>query len=639
VVSVLLLAVSAIGCSTTEKPKPIDRRFDSSKAPHSADWNPGAQQAGMKEAPRLPWEIWPLGADIDGAPLTNPTILRGDDLVRYGERVKGLAEYQRLNTKTAEKLLSETERATVVLRVSSTQLALNQPEKALSTLSKYFSAKQLGVEQVDSRFSLIFAFAYARHGDISQSIAWFSRSNRLGASRGLSGWSASPGTTSSGLRLVLRSLPTAQLHELQKEWSSDTFVRVLIGEEVARRAARGGYEPPAGELERSLSEPLAPQVATAAAVNIADIQTIGVLLPLSGRFASLGVSFQRGLELGFEAARAAFPEQKLPELKFVDTTDDALVAVTKAQELVATPGVGAIVGPVLSEHAVAVSNVVRESQIPLLVLSKSMQLATGGNILRLAPTSQSQADSLVGELSEKLRATKYTIVAPDDDSASELVDAFRAAVEASGGVIEFEVGYKKGDFASLSAAAESVEQRAPQIVFVPDSILSASRFISGFSPEARRRILITGPLLWDDDAQLANSRSAMQGAIFVTPFHTESLRPEIAQFVATFQSRFGKRPDFLAAQGFDVASILVAALRRGDAPNYLRAIQLVADYDGLTGRVSVGESGELQRRFVVVQYLSGRRVPLDELLSQGFLKPFIVEAEQPIVYRGNARVQ
>ncbi len=151
-----------------------------------------------------------------------------------------------------------------------------------------------------------------------------------------------------------------------------------------------------------------------------------------------------------------------------------------------------------------------------------------------------------------------------------------------------------------------------QAVFFPDNLQAASRFFASFSETARAQIYPLGSVNWDNSVELQQSHSVLDGAIFVSPFFSRSERPEIQQFMNSYQAKYQLRPDFLAAQGFDAATIALEALRRSvkQEINVSDALTGIDLYDGLTGRVLVQPSGELQRTFTVLQLRQGAAVEL-----------------------------
>jgi|GEM_PF-807129 len=673
---VLLTVLAVIAACSSKSKQPYhapETRYDSNARPVMGDVSQTSGMNQPREAPRYPWEAWPFGADLNGVLLTNVGILHGDELVRYGDRKKALVEYQLLMKPATYKLLTSAEQDAVVLRIASTQLALKQPEAALVTLSRYCTSRGIGVDQVDPRFALQFAYAYARQGNVSQSLAWFSRLNGLAADRGIPGFSSVPGSAARGIRLVLRSLDDAKLEAMNVEWANDVFVRVLIGEENRRRAGTPGYQPSSDELDKLLE----PQIGGAFDPGMSPGSdpdappTIIALLPLSGRFASLGNSLKAGMELAVDAVNGASvplstdlsvttpgdpagvgaapqPPRQVAKLIVADASEDGLQAVAQARELLAAGNIAAILGPLLAEQVNGVVQVANSAQVPMITFSKGAFLAPNGNTWRLSPTVDSQISSLLHTAIDQLNLTRIALIYPQDSAGEEYAQAFRAGLQDRNLTLALDTSFSSSDPNSLLAIAQQIETSDIEGVFFADGVVSASRFLSNFNSTTRRRIKFFGPLAWDDEAQLSHSRAVMEGVIFVTSFYRASMRPEIVRFNEVYFARYGKRPDFLAAQGFDAATLILAALENGSVPTVADGIKSIGTYEGLTGIIRVGPSIEIERDFVVVQYSSGRPVDVRLQLSEGMLQPTEIttseaqnlepQAPQNFVFHGNERI-
>jgi branched-chain amino acid transport system substrate-binding protein len=335
-----------------------------------------------------------------------------------------------------------------------------------------------------------------------------------------------------------------------------------------------------------------------------------VLLPLSGEFASLGESTRNGIEL------ALGQESDLIAAIFKDTGGDSTRASASASEMITTDAPNVILGPLLSEQANAVSDVVRRDGLPLLTFSKKDSFQTGDGVFRLGPTASSQVESLL-ESAAKFGLQRFAVVSPADANGQEFARVFKSRAPAYGVQVVFEASYPKESADALVNIAREVENARPQAVFLPDSLLHASRFFSLISAESLHEIRPVGPASWDNPTELNQSRSVLEGAIFVSPFFMQSKNPSVLRFIDAYKARFKQSPNFLAAQGFDAATIVAAALRQGSESgnSFSVALQGLGRYEGLTGTMQVENSGEIKRSYSVVEFRAGSIRELGEANS------------------------
>ncbi|MBX7144463.1 MAG: penicillin-binding protein activator [Oligoflexia bacterium] len=612
--TLLLLAV-LIGCSSSKRYEPRRLNLPSVEAP-SAGSTSQAQPVQV-----LPWELWPRGQDLMGAELHSGLVKEGDDAVEQGLRQKALEYYYRAQSGP----LAPSEQEALVLRIASSELAVDQPVKSLNTLSAYFRSTNKTVDEVSPLFALVFGYAYCRNRDAEQSIAWFSR-----AAAGVSGIVSVRSSAERGMRVLLRSVSEENLDNFTSLWSADVSVRSLIGEERARRAA-GGQVTDGRDIDiwgepSSMVMNAAPPVSTSVVV--------GVLLPLSGKYSALGQATKNGMEMALEGQRAALSASAgssappLIRASFRDTGIEVHRASDAARELVSSEGAKLLVGPLIAEHALAVQSVSRQTAVPMLSLSKNSNFPTGDGSYRLGATVESQVYSLL-EASQNIAGLKrFALIFPDDSGGIEFADAFRQQLHARNIELVYEGRYPRNSTDTFLTMAQAVEAAGADGVIFPDSLTTAARFFGNFSASFRQSVHPLGVANWDNAAQLANSSTVLDGAIFVSPFFVQSARPQVAQFVAAYRAKYNQTPDFLAAQGFDALTLVQEITRRQqiDQVSWTVAAGQFDAYEGLTGRISLRDDGEFERQFRVIQ------------LKGGMLQELQPQEQNSFIYRGNQAV-
>jgi branched-chain amino acid transport system substrate-binding protein len=518
----------------------------------------------------------------------------GDEYLRKGKRRSALEAYLKANKAG----LSDTEAQAAALRAASQYLALDESGRALSTISSYFKNRGLGEENVDTSFSLLLAYAYGRHGDSEQALAWFSKANRQAQQGERSGLLASE----TGAALFLRTIPAEKFENVALDWSSDPFIHEAMGKERMRRASHGAYEKsdlryPFWENYSEKLKDSASLVASSSSSGPAPV--VGVLLSLSDRFGSLGRDTKQGFELAIEG------DPITPKIK-VEVRDvgvDSSVAYSSVRELATVSKPSVIVGPLLTEVAVSAADAARELHIPLISLSKSESFRTGDGVSRVGATTTSQVDALVTAAASDYKLTRYAIVYPETAAGQEFVQVFKKRLASRGLFLVLDAPYIASDETSLFEAVQRLETSDAQAVLIPDGVDSSAKLLSNLSPSARKRIRPLGTALWDNPVKIANSQALFEGAVFVSPFFPQSLRPIVRQFSDSYKSRYKTAPNFLAAQGFDVGTLVVNAVRRAarDSVSFSEALSKLPQYEGVTGAIVVNPPADIERNFYVVE--------------------------------------
>ena len=575
-----------------------------------------AQRAG---AQRYAWEVWSSMRDLEGTELRHTTILKADQLFEEGNRAQALREYQKVKTSD----LTPQEKDALAVRIASTQLALRQEKPALASVSSYFRSTGRTVDAADDHFSLVLGFGYAAIGNMDQSLAWLSRAKRVGARSATVSNAAHFGVTR-----IFQSLDTDRVEVVAEAWRADPFITGIMGQERRRRSF-GGAIVALGSHNEALYEQtkvaltgpgiqgeqaLLPADGSATA-QVAGV-TIGAILPLTGKFASLGTSVKNGIEL----ALSTVTDSKIVPL-YKDDTGSSAQAASLARELSSVNRSAFVLGPLLSDAAEAVAGIATEASSPVINFSKKENPGGGFGVFRLGATSSSQVSSLFNAIEAKLGLRKLAIVFPDDDAGRELARHFREGAQRRALTIVFDASYKRAEPDALIGLAAQIEQQQPEAVFFADNMSEATRFFSALKPAFRQSVIPLGPGSWDNEAQIGRSKNALEGAVFVSPFFVTSRKEIIVRFVEAYQARYKSRPDFLAAQGFDAATLALAALKKQMAEGvpFVQALTAIERYEGLTGTIQVQQSGEIDRNFEVVTLKGGVLQELQKRLEDNFV--------------------
>jgi ABC-type branched-subunit amino acid transport system substrate-binding protein len=169
--------------------------------------------------------------------------------------------------------------------------------------------------------------------------------------------------------------------------------------------------------------------------------------------------------------------------------------------------------------------------------------------------------------------------------------------------IVYETPYGSEYGESFVTIAQELEKANPSGVFFPDEISKATVLVSNFTPAFRKKVKILGSAAWDNVAKLNSARTLLEGCVYVSPYFTRSQREIIKRFNTIYKNSYGVEPDFLAAQGFDAATMALAAISRNQSEgiSFEDAFRAIDNYDGLTGKMKVRSDGVVERQYSVIQ--------------------------------------
>jgi branched-chain amino acid transport system substrate-binding protein len=305
----------------------------------------------------------------------------------------------------------------------------------------------------------------------------------------------------------------------------------------------------------------------AGAAWAADPVKIGLVLPMSGPFASYGKQIEHGVKLYLATQGDTYGGRKV-ELIVKDDSPGTSGDISKrlAQELVIKDKVDILAGFGLTPSAFAVAPVATEAKKPMVIMNAATSsITTKSNYILRASMTLPQNTAPIASWAAKNKIKKvFTLVAdfgPGQDAEAQFKKTFTAA----GGEIVGEVRapVKNPDFAPF---LQKIKDTKPDAVFLflpPGGETIA--FMKGFKErglsEAGIQLISTGDLP-DEDILEALGDSALG---LVTSFHYSEAHksPENKAYTDAYYKAYPKdRPNFMSVGGYDGMRLIAEVLKK-----------------------------------------------------------------------------
>ncbi len=105
----------------------------------------------------------------------------------------------------------------------------------------------------------------------------------------------------------------------------------------------------------------------------------------------------------------------------------------------------------------------------------------------------------------------------------------------------------------------------------------------------------------------------MDGAIFVDSFFIDSPRPIVKDFVKRYRFKYETEPTFLSAQAYDTAKLLIKIFKEGvlNSRDVNEALYKIKDFEGVTGRTSFDQDGEVQKNLFMIKVRRNRFIEVN----------------------------
>mgnify|MGYP001358306101 CR=1 FL=1 len=347
---------------------------------------------------------------------------------------------------------------------------------------------------------------------------------------------------------------------------------------------------------------------------------IGMLVALSGPFASLGENLVRGLELALEEVNSEIAGRQIV-VQVEDSAGNPDQALAKARQLVERDRVQVLAGVTLSSEAGALRDYIVSSGVPLIVSNAGLPSLTRDPKMRSplifrVSFANGQHEAPFGRYAyEKLGFRRVVLTGLDYSAGHDKVGAFGKHFEAAGGTIVGEV-YAPVDTADYGPYLQRIAQYDADGVFAFYSGVDAVRFVQQFAEFGiKEQIPLFGSGDTVDESILQEQGEAALGYVSSSHYAVLYDSPENQELVRRTRERYGVVANQFVYQGYVTGRVIVEALAAvdgaiEDTARFLEALRAVR-FRGPTGEFRFHP--ESQGAIITVFIRRVERLPSGEL--------------------------
>jgi branched-chain amino acid transport system substrate-binding protein len=305
--------------------------------------------------------------------------------------------------------------------------------------------------------------------------------------------------------------------------------------------------------------------AFAPTVHAADPVRVGLILPLTGPFASTGFQIEAAVRLYMARSGDTVAGRRIELLVKDDTGLAPETTKRLAQELVSRDKVTFLAGFGLTPLAFAAAPVATESKTPMIVMGAATSVVPQRSpfIVRAGFTVP-QITAPIGQWAAKNGikrvVSSVTEYAPGLECEKTFVKFF---TEGGGTIVEsMRTPLQNPDYAPFLQRAKDAKPDA-MFIFVPSGQGAAimKQFVDRGLKEAGIKLIGTGDIL-DDDLLEAIGAPAL-GAITSHHYSAAHDSPENKAYVDAFmKANNGKRPNFMSVNGYDGMHVIYETLKK-----------------------------------------------------------------------------
>jgi branched-chain amino acid transport system substrate-binding protein len=304
-------------------------------------------------------------------------------------------------------------------------------------------------------------------------------------------------------------------------------------------------------------------LALTGAASAQETVKIGLILPMTGPFASTGRQIEAAAKLYMQQKGDTVAGKKV-QLILKDDTGTADVTKRLAQELIVQEKVSVLAGFGLTPLALATAPLATQAKVPEVVMAAATSIIPEQSpyIVRSSFTA-AQVTVPLAEWAAKEGLKRVVTIVSDYGPGIDVEKAFTETFTKAGGQVEnLRVPLANPDF---SPFLQKVADAKPDalLAFVPSGVGAQfmKQFVERGLDKSGIRFLAEGSVT--DDDLLNNIGDVALGAVTSHHYSAAHDSPENKAFVEAFKkANNGMRPNFMAVGGYDGMHLIYEGLKK-----------------------------------------------------------------------------
>lgn len=352
---------------------------------------------------------------------------------------------------------------------------------------------------------------------------------------------------------------------------------------------------------------------------------VGLMLPYTGTYASLGTAIENGFRLYVAENGGKLGGREIEFFK-VDDESNPSKATDNVNKLIKRDNVDVLIGTVHSGVAMAMAKVAKDSGTLMIVPNAGADAVTGpmcaANIFR-SSFSNWQPGYAMGEVVAKQGHKKVVTITWKYAAGDESVRGFKEAFEKGGGKVvkELSLPFPGVEFQSLLT---DIAATKPDAVYTFFAGGGAVKFVKDYAAAGlKKNIPLYGAGFLTDGTLEAQGADA--DGLMTTLHYADSLgTPRDNAFRLSYAKAYKSQPDVYAVQGYDAGQMLGIGLNavKGDVSKKaaFAAALHKAKIDSPRGPFTISKSNNPVQDFYLRQ-VSGNENKVIGIASKGLSDP------------------
>jgi branched-chain amino acid transport system substrate-binding protein len=305
------------------------------------------------------------------------------------------------------------------------------------------------------------------------------------------------------------------------------------------------------------------------------VARLGAALSLSGSAAGAGAPQRNGMLLAQDEINASHMLDRVRlEVLVEDDESDREQAAAVFRKFIENSHVVGILGPTLSDNALAVDPIAQQAGIPVLAVSNSAGGLTeiGDFVFRDCLSESQLSPQTVKMVKSRLKVRTAALLYNDTDANRTGAHGFKSALLRAHVTISAEEVFSTGA-TNFSDQLAQIASRNPDAVFVTAPGHDAAAILIQARRFGLSSVPIVGSNAFNAMGVLRNAGDAAEGLVVGSGWSAANPSPRNQQFIESYRARYGSEPDQFAAQAYTGVYLMAAALKDAHTSSDSRALR------------------------------------------------------------------
>ena len=328
---------------------------------------------------------------------------------------------------------------------------------------------------------------------------------------------------------------------------------------------------------------------------------LGVIMPLTGPVAEPGTNALNGVKIAIDR----FNEEnngKTIDLIIEDSKSSPKDGVSSIQKLINIDKVKIIIGDLMSSVFLAIAPIAESNKITMISPGASNpEVKNAGNyIFRNYPSDDYDGEVMAKYIYNKLNKKTTVIIFVNNDYGNGVAGRFEQVFSSIGGQTLEKISYQEGqtDFKTIVTKTKNIN---PEIIYIVGNPNENGQLTNEIKVQ-NLKIPLSGNLSFENESFLKIAKGSFDSIVYSSPYFNLEKTDDYTQFfLKSYEQKYSKKPDIAAALGYDVAMILIQALKN---VNYNMdkindELYKIKNFEGITGTTSFDEFGDVKKSIFI----------------------------------------